>query len=294
MSARQDLPSLVEMPSPFAGDEGRVKVLEPPDADRRRIRRQLLADTYGKPFILEENGSRSLHFSRALVQSGMRLEDPWALDFAYTRRMMAFLLFVHEPRSILVLGLGGGSLVKYCHRHLTGARLAVVEIDPTVIAFRDEFRVPPDDERLTVELGDAAEYVLRVPGDADAILMDAFDRDGLAPTLSTRDFYADARDALSRRGVLVANLVGEDRRRMAHLERIHDAFGGNVILVPVEEDGNHIAFAFRDPQFEPRWRWIEGQAPAMRRRYGLNFPKMAALLERSRKLGYARRALRKS
>lgn len=286
--------SLIEMPSPFEGDAGRVKLLEPRGCNRRRLREQLLSDTYGKPFIIEEHGSRSLHFSRALVQSGMRLEDPCALEFAYTRRMMAFLLFLPEPREILVLGLGGGSLVKYCHRHLPSAHLAVVEIDPHVVAFRDEFHVPPDDARLTVSLGDAADHVARMQDEADVILMDAFDRDGLAPSLGARDFYLDARAALSWRGVLVANLVGEDRRRAAHLERIHAAFEGNVILVPVEKDGNHIVFAFREARFQPRWRRIEGEARAMRRRYGLDFPKMAALLERSRKLGYARRALAKA
>ncbi|HUJ01439.1 MAG TPA: fused MFS/spermidine synthase [Usitatibacter sp.] len=292
MSVRTSIPSPVTIRSPFRGDRGRVKLLEPPGTDFGRIREQLLDGTYPKPFVLEEQGARSLHFSRSLVQSGMRLDAPWALEFAYTRQMMAFLLFVPEPREILVLGLGGGSLVKYCHRHLPRANLTVVEIDPHVIAFRDEFRVPPDDERLRVRLGDAAEHVARMRAGADVILMDAFDRDGAAPSLSARDFHADAHAALAKHGVLVANLVGEDRRRMAHLEHIHAAFGANVILVPVEEDGNHIAFAFRDPAFEPRWRWIESRAHAMRKRHGLDFPRMAAMLERSRKLGYARRALR--
>ena len=287
-------PSIVEIASPFEGDRGRVKLLEPPDCNRRRLREALRSGAYGKPFVLDEQGSRTLHFSRELVQSGMRVDDPCALDFAYTRDMMGFLLFVHEPRHVLVLGLGGGSLVKFCHRHLPTARLTVVEIDPHVIAFRDEFRIPRDDARLTVRQDDAAEYVAHASGNADVILMDAFDRDGLAPELSARDFYADARSALARRGVLVANLVGDDRRRLAHLHRIEEAFDGNAILVPVEEDGNHIAFAFRDPRFEPRWRWIESRAGAMRKRYGLDFPRMAARLERSGKLGYLERALRAS
>lgn len=292
MSARAAAPSIVTIRSPFRGDRGRLKLLEPPDTDFTRVREQLLDGTYAKPFVLEERGSRSLHFSRSLVQSEMRLDAPWELEFAYTRHMMAFLLVITEPREVLVLGLGGGSLVKYCHRHLPDVRLTVVEIDPDVIAFREVFRVPADDERLRIRLGDAAEHIARSSAAADVILVDAFDRDGTAPSLSARDFYADARAALTARGVLVANLVGEDRRRMAQLERIHAAFEGNVILVPVREDGNHVAFAFRDAAFEPRWRRIEAQAHAMRKRYGLDFPTMAALLERSRKLGYARRALR--
>ncbi len=294
MTARPPLPSIVEIPSPFEGDAGRVKLLEPADCDLDPIRRRLLDGTYEKPYLLEEDGTRSLHFSRSTVQSGMRLDDPCALAFAYTRRMMAFLLLVHDPREILVLGLGGGSLVKYCHRHLPGARLTVVEIDPHVIAFRDEFRVPPDDERLAVLRDDAALYLTRPRAAADAILVDAFDRDGFAPSLSTRDFYADARAALTRRGVLVVNLVGEASQRLVHLARIEAAFDGNALLVPVEEDGNQVVFAFRDAQFEPRWRWIAQQARGLEKRYGLDFVSMAARLERSRKLGYLERALRAS
>lgn len=283
--------SIVEIPSPFRRGEGRVKVLEPADCNRARLRESLVTGAYRKPFIVEDRETRALHFSRDFIQSAMRLADPCALEFAYTRKMMGFLLFTHEPREILVLGLGGGSLVKYCHRHLPAARITVVEIDPDVAAFRGEFHVPPDDERLRVLIDDAAAYVARAPRPADVILMDAFDREGFAPSVASSGFYADARAALTRRGVLVVNLVGEARERMAHLERIRATFDGNVIMVPVEDDGNHVAFAFRDARFEPRWRWIAEQARGMRRRYGLDFPRFAGVFERSRKLGYLERAL---
>ncbi|MND06081.1 hypothetical protein D3C83_272480 [compost metagenome] len=54
-------------------------------------------------------------------------------------------------------------------------------------------------------------------------------------------------------------------------------------------DGNHLAFAFHDPAFEPRWKWLAREARAMKARYGLDFPRFAEKLERSRKLGYVRR-----
>ncbi len=292
MNARASQASIVELPSPFEGDEGVVRLLEPPDRDLAGVRAALVAGVYGRPFIVEQHGIRSLHFSRDYVQSAMRLADPWTLEFAYTRKMMGFLLFAHEPREILLLGLGGGSLAKYCHRHLPAARITVVELDPDVVALRDEFRVPPDDERFRVVLADAADYVARRPGQPDVILMDAFDRDGLAPSLGSRDFYSGIRDALGRHGVLVANTAGEKAHRLAQLEAMRSAFDDNVILVPVEDDGNHVAFAFGDARFEPRWRWIANRARAMRKRYGLDFPRFAGRLEHSRKLGYLERTLR--
>jgi spermidine synthase len=68
--------------------------------------------------------------------------------------MMAFLLFNPRPRRILILGLGGGSLAKFCYRHLPSATITAVEIDPHVMALREEFRVPADDERFRVLQGD--------------------------------------------------------------------------------------------------------------------------------------------
>jgi spermidine synthase len=72
---------------------------------------------------------------------------------------------------------------------------------------------------------------------------------------------------------------------------IRKAFGDNVLLLPLPDDGNHVVFAFRDAAFEPRWRWIGEQAKALGTRFGLDLDALAAKLERSRKLGLARRGL---
>jgi len=140
------------------------------------------------PFILDADGMRHLYFDLASVQSSMRLEEPDVLVTAYAQKMMAFLLFNRAPRHILLIGLGGGSLVKFCHRHLQNTRLTVVEIDPDVVALRECFQIPPDDERLQVILGDGADFVRRAEWTADILLIDAFDHAGVAPSLALSDF----------------------------------------------------------------------------------------------------------
>jgi spermidine synthase len=282
---------MLELPNPFGGEAGVIRLHEPRDCDQETIVDRILSGLYDKPFVIEDDGARCLYFTRAFIQSEMRLADPLALEFAYTRKMMAFLLFLPEPREILMLGLGGGSLAKYCHRHLPAARITVVEVDPHVIAFREQFLVPPDDARFRVREGEAAGYVAQCQERPDVVLIDAFDRDGVAPSLCTREFYESVRGILARQGLMVANLVGEKGERMAHLAMIRAVFGDNVILLPIANDGNHVAFAFRDPAFEPRWRWIDEQAKAMRARYGLDFPEFAGKLRRSRKQGYLRQEM---
>jgi spermidine synthase len=282
---------MIELPNPFADEGGVIRLLEPDDCDRESIIAQVLADTYNKPFVIEEGDSRSLYFSRDYTQSGMRLSDATALEFAYTRKMMSFLLFVHEPRHILMLGLGGGSLAKFCYRHLPMARITAVEIDANVLAFRDQFLLPPDDARLSILQGDAADYLRDCDEHCDVVMIDAFDRDGFAAAVSSRSFYLNVRAALAANGAMVANMVGPKAERAAHLDMIADVFNGNIVVLPIKSDGNYLVFAFRNSHFEPRWRWIESQASAMQKRFGLDFPKFAATLKRSRKDGYLQATL---
>ena len=277
---------MIELSNPFPGEYGVIRLLETENCDREQIVRRILCGTYDKPYVIEEGDSRSLYFTRELTQSGMRLSDPTALEFAYTQKMMSFLLFVHQPQHILMLGLGGGSLAKYCHRHLPDTQITALEIDARILAFRDQFMMPPDDARLRVMLGDAAVYLRQCREHQDVVMIDAFDRDGFSASVCTRTFYLDVRDTLTRQGVMVANMVGPKDERVAHLELIADVFSDNIIVMPIEDDGNYLVFAFRDAAFEPRWRWIEGQAKAMKVRYGLDFPAFANRLKRSRKEGY--------
>ena len=78
----------------------------------------------------------SLSFESSLIQSCMRLADPDELVLDYTRAMMGFLLFNPAPRSVLMIGLGGGALHKYIHKHLPETDLTTVEINPGVIELR--------------------------------------------------------------------------------------------------------------------------------------------------------------
>jgi spermidine synthase len=203
----------------------------------------------------------------------MRLEEPDALVTAYAQKMMAFLLFNRAPPHIVMIGLGGGSLVKFCHRHLQGTRLTVVEIDPDIIELREWFHIPADDERLRIILGDGAEFVRLGDWTADILLIDAFDRGGVAPSLASDDFYAQAFRCLGPQGVLVMNLAGERGRYPKHLYQLREACPGPVLLVPVEADGNVLIFAFAQPV--PTWTLesVEATAEELQFEFALEFPR---------------------
>ncbi len=277
-----DSPPMLDLGNPFGSGCTRVRLLEPADADRTVLAARLLNGTYDRPFIAEDGTTRALHFCWTYTQSRMRIAEPVALQMFYTRAMMSFVLFHTNPRALLLLGLGGGSLAKFCRCHLPQARIVVVESNPDVLALRNEFVVPQDDERFHVVEGDAGAFVAACRDQYDVVLMDAFDRRGLAPGLGTREFSEELRARLRPDGVVVANVAGMRAERRDHIASMRLVWGDSMLVLPVEEDDNDVVFAFPDPTFEPRWRWIQNQADALRRRYGIELPTFARQLQRSR------------
>jgi spermidine synthase len=270
----------LELPGGILSEEGVIRVLEPADSDAGRLRDDIMTGRYAKPFILDDGRVRRLYFTLRYLQSAMRLKDPHALDLAYTRKMMAFLLFHPNPKRILLIGLGGGSLAKFCHRHLPRARVTAVEIDPTVIAMSSQFGVAAD-ERLAIVQDDAADYLPTTQADTDVLLLDAFDRHGIAPSLSDPAFFQAARRRLRPNGLLVANLAGAEDNWRPHLDMLRDTFDGRVILVRVAGDDNHIAFVFTNADFPPHWSLLEKTAQALQRRHGLDYPEFLRKLKRA-------------
>ncbi len=196
-----------------------------------------------KPFVYQTLDSKALHFSICEIQSRMQTQRPDALDLDYTRTMMGALLFNSSPDTLAMIGLGGGSLAKFCYRHLPDTRIKVVEINPHVIALRDEFCVPADDERFKVRRGDGADFVRFPPYKVDMLMVDGFDSDGQPPALCSQRFYDDCHEALQPNGLMVVNLHSGHRHFDSFVSRIQRSFGDEVLVVPDCDCSNSIVFA---------------------------------------------------
>jgi spermidine synthase len=197
------------------------------------------------PIVTTRGGRRTLEFTPGDIQSEMLLARPSALVLSYARAMMCFVLLAPRPRHIVMIGLGGGSFVKFCHRHLPLARITVLEVRADVIALRDQFQVPPDDARLRVLHCDAAHWLARSGAIADVLLLDGFDGAGLPPALASAAFYADCRRTLRPGGVLVANFLTYDPDYVSAVQRLRKVFDGHVCWLSGSAGNNHILFAQR-------------------------------------------------
>lgn len=234
--------------------------------------------------ISEEGGVRYLHFGSEWVQGAMRVRKPDALELDYTREMMAGLLLrpAPWPRRVLLIGLGAGSLAKFVHRHLPQAETTVVEILPEVHAVaRQFFRLPDEDPRLTVVIGDGADFMLHDTAAWDLIAVDGFDRYARCGALSGQPFYDACRGRLSESGLLAVNLFGQIRGFKAQLQRLRQAFDGRVLALPPVESGNVIAIAAGTAPLAVPLVNLKARAKALKADTGLDLTPTLRRLEKS-------------
>jgi spermidine synthase len=224
--------------------------------------------------VSEKHGVRLLHLGGPAVQSAMRIRDPYALELEYTRAMMAFLLFQTAPRSLALIGLGGGSLAKFIHRHLPEAHLTALEVNPEVVAAaRSFFLLPPDDPRLSVQIRDGAEFVRAQEGSLDVLMVDGYDARRIVEGLASVEFYHACRGALRPGGVAVFNLWGSDSRFATYLDRVVHAFDGGLLLLPAEQKGNIVLFAFPRPLPDLQFPVLYARARGWETLLNLGFPR---------------------
>lgn len=197
--------------------------------------------------LSEENGVMFLHFGTEWIQGAMRVRKPNWIELEYAQQMMAWMLFIEQPTHIAQLGLGTGALTKFCYQQFPQARVTAVELNPAVIAVcRSMFRLPPDDDRLSVLEMDAMNFVTDPAnhGTLDALQVDLYDATVRGPVLDTPEFYEACAACLKPEGIMTVNLFGEHASYPRNFKAINFAFDDAICLAPVHE-GNIVALAFK-------------------------------------------------
>jgi predicted O-methyltransferase YrrM len=142
------------------------------------------------------------------------------------------------PKSILTLGLGGGTVTRQLRTLLPEARLVGVEIDGAIIGLARK-HMDLDAQHLEVHIEDAYKYLASTTDTFDAILDDLF-LTGATDVVRSRTPKGETMALLKQRlapgGVLVANLitdVGDHKPvRQETRQAFLDAFASVRIVVP--------------------------------------------------------------
>jgi spermidine synthase len=206
-------------------------------------------------FVSEFRGVRSLHLASELnsdvsvapIQGSMRIAVPDQIELEYVQQMNLWMLFQNTPKHIVQLGLGAAALTKFCYRYFPDAKVTAIDLNPKVIKMcREQFKLPEDDDRLSVIEMDAFDYVRNknVHGKVDVIQVDLYDAEAKGPVLDTPEFYQACADCLSEQGMLTVNLFADDAQRERNIAAMQACFDV-VVWLPEVHDANVVAIAFK-------------------------------------------------
>ena len=223
----------------------------------------------------DEGPIRHLHLDSIWIQGSMLVDAPNVLVHEYIQRMMAWLLFV-DPASVpkrqaLQLGLGAGSLTKFCNR-VVRMKTTAIELNPQVLAAcRGWFHLPQDNNRLKVVLADAEQEIKQAhwQGTVDALQVDLYDQEAAGPVLDSAEFYADCRKTLTEDGCMTVNLFGRSSSFQRSVDNMAAAFGSDALWAfKATREGNTVVLAQRTPVRPTRAVLME-RADTIQRQWGL-------------------------
>jgi len=201
---------------------------------------------FGTVMVTEdEQGLRTLLFEKDGVrQSVVKVGDPDHLELAYARVMPVGLAFVEEPRRVLIVGLGGGTIPGFLHKHYPKMRIDVVELNPDVLAVAQKFFGFREDDTLRAHVKDGRKFIEECRDPYDMIFLDAFGPDNIPYSLTTQEFLQAVRRALTPKGAVVANIWNRDSNSLYDsMVRTYQEVFEDVYIVEVRGAGNEIVVA---------------------------------------------------
>lgn len=194
-------------------------------------------------WLVEQNDADT-----GVIQSEIDLDDPLALQEAYTQAMLLTLAWQPEPRTVYMAGVGGGRVALALHHFFPEAELYCAEIEPEIVELAHRYFGLPRGGRLHIAIEDGREYLARRTRRYDLILLDVFLDNGYSPyRMATVEFFSLCRERLAEEGALAMNLLANDPFVERKLHSLAAVFPTVRLFTsrPVDGDENLVALASR-------------------------------------------------
>lgn len=203
---------------------------------------------YRNIIVDETRDLRCLKFntkSSQTSQSCMYKNNPDKLVFNYTKLTFASLLVTDNPKNVLIIGLGGGTLSNVIHALYPAAKIHNVEIDPAVLKVARNYFNFIENDAVTSSVQDGRIFIKRAAikkQKYDWIILDAFNGDYIPEHLLTKEFFEEVKSVLAEGGVIAANTFSSSKL-YEHESATYHAVFGDFINVSRANRSNRIILA---------------------------------------------------
>jgi spermidine synthase len=206
---------------------------------------------YRNIIVEDKSDLRCLKFnvrSTKTQQSCFLKSQPQQLVFNYTKLLMTSLLVMPEPKRILIIGLGGGTMSNTLAQLYPQSQIDNVEIDQAVIKVARNYFGFFENDKVKTYNQDGRIYIKRAllkRQQYDWIILDAFNGDYIPQHLMTKEFLQETKALLSKNGVLSANTFSLSKL-YAHESATYKAVFGDFYQVSNRDKANRIIIVNRN------------------------------------------------
>jgi len=182
-------------------------------------------------------------------QSCRFLENPQELVFPYAKMTLSSLLVQDNPRRILIVGLGGGTLPDTYSTLFPNSEIIISEIDDAVFRVARDYFGFRETEKIKVDIGDARVYIKRagLRGEKfDLVILDAFNGEYIPEHLMSVEFLEEVKKLLPENGMVIANTFSTSRLYAAESNTYQSVFG-EFFNIRMSGTGNRVVVASMQP-----------------------------------------------
>ena len=219
--------------------------------------------------VWEKEDRRELRFGNHIMQSVFYKVRPDYLVLPYSRFMLLGLIFCPEPRSVLHIGLGGGSIARWLHREFPQLQQTIIEINSGVIEAAHRFFDLPVDQRLNILHADATEMITTMTEKFDLIFLDAYTDFGAPEEVKREEFLQNLSVRLKAGGWLIGNAWTMTGDFIQQCE-IWKKTCAHVLQARANQKGNVILFGSQIQQLQDKQQFKE-TAKILQKRHSLIF-----------------------
>ncbi len=232
---------------------------------------------------IEQSGDeRWLKFERDTdaIQTAINQHAPHRLVMENLVYLMGILLFIPPPRSILILGTGGGSLVQYCRHYLPDAHITAVEYDEELFAIaREHLFLPPASPTLTYVIDEARRYINGCDEQFDLVLIDIFDGGETPAWMLEKSFIDQIKQRLTPQGAVAFNLLIENEKIFKrYYKLLRECFSRQTLCLETEEYANLLVYALNFSPPIPDMGELLQRCEALNPKYDLPFNSILATI----------------
>jgi len=196
--------------------------------------------------IEDKAGIRYLYSGESATQSAINLQQPHKIILQNLEYAMGCLMFMPTPKNILLLGVGGGSLIHFFRHYCPKASITGIDIDEHLLkTMHEAFLLPQADDFLNYEIADAQGWIKQNSKKYDLIIIDLFDEQDMPSWVAEKAFMQDLKDSLKPQGCVSWNtLIATDSAFNVFYSNLRATFQQRTLCLAAEDYENTIAYSF--------------------------------------------------